>query len=169
MSATDPSDGTRLNAFARGDIQRVLAAFDDRIEWRQAEGNPYQPDGAPWIGKDTIMTKLFARIATEWDRFEATPKTFTPTADGVLVQGRYTDTYRSTGNRVDAQFAHVWQLRGGKATNFQQYLDTGQVQAALGGGSQLSAGAREACIEDAVEAFRPAAARREARLKPCAT
>jgi hypothetical protein len=129
-------------AFARGDIERVLAAFDDRIEWRQAEGNPYQPDGAPWIGKDTIMTKLFARIATEWDRFAATPKTLTPTADGVLVQGRYTGTYRSTGNRVDAQFAHVWQLRGGKVTNFQQYLDTAQLQAALQYSGRMGAGVR---------------------------
>jgi hypothetical protein len=49
---------------------------------------------------------------------------------------------RRRNSSTDAvQFAHVWQLRGGKVTKFQQYLDTGQVQAALGVG-QLSAGAR---------------------------
>ena len=30
-------------AFGRGDIPTVLAAFDPAIEWRQAEGNPYEP------------------------------------------------------------------------------------------------------------------------------
>ena len=121
-------------AFGRGDIATVLAAFDDRIEWREAEGNPYQPDGAPWIGKDAIMTKLFARLGSEWDRFTVTPKTFTPTPDGVLAEGRYTGTYKPTGQAIDAQYAHVFRVRAGKIASFQQYVDTAQLQAAMQSG-----------------------------------
>ena len=35
-------------AFGRGDMPGVLAGFHPEIEWREAEGNPYQPDGAAW-------------------------------------------------------------------------------------------------------------------------
>ena len=37
-------------AFGRGDIPAVLAAFDAQIEWREAEGNPYEPSGQAWVG-----------------------------------------------------------------------------------------------------------------------
>jgi ketosteroid isomerase-like protein len=33
---------------------------------------------------------------------------------------------------LDAQFAHVWWLEGGKITRFQQYADSAQVLGATG-------------------------------------
>ena len=33
------------DAFGRGDIPAVLDTMDPDIEWREAEGNPYKPDG----------------------------------------------------------------------------------------------------------------------------
>jgi ketosteroid isomerase-like protein len=33
---------------------------------------------------------------------------------------------------LDAQFAHVWWLEGGKITRFQQYADTAQVLGTTG-------------------------------------
>ena len=38
----------------------------------------------------------------------------------------------STGKPLDAQVAHVWDLRGGKVTRFQQYTDTWQVAQVTG-------------------------------------
>jgi uncharacterized protein len=32
-------------AFNRGDVPTVLGAMDPDMEWREAEGNPYQPSG----------------------------------------------------------------------------------------------------------------------------
>jgi len=43
-------------AFGRGDIPTVLAAFHPEIEWRQAEGNPYQPTGAAWVGPQAVQS-----------------------------------------------------------------------------------------------------------------
>jgi hypothetical protein len=54
-------------AFGRGDIPTVLAAFHPELEWRQAEGNPYQLDGSAWIGPQAVLEKLFIRIGAEWD------------------------------------------------------------------------------------------------------
>jgi hypothetical protein len=48
------------------------------------------------------------------------------------MEGRYTGKYKKTGKAIDAQVAHVWTLKDGKITNFQQYTDTKQVANAVG-------------------------------------
>ena len=50
----------------------VLAAFHPEIEWRQAEGNPYQPTGAAWVGPQAVLEKLFMRLGAEWEGFTVT-------------------------------------------------------------------------------------------------
>jgi len=47
-------------AFGRDIPTAVLAGFHPEIEWRQAEGNPYQPDGAAWVGPQAVLEKLLA-------------------------------------------------------------------------------------------------------------
>jgi uncharacterized protein len=115
-------------AFGRGDVPTVLAIFDPSIEWREAEGNPYKPDGGPWIGGDAIVKNLFMRLGTEWEGFTVTPIQFHDAGNVVVVECRYAGVYQATGRSIDAQACHVWTLSGGKATSFQQYADTGQLQ-----------------------------------------
>ena len=119
-------------AFERGDVPAVLAMFDESIEWREAEGNPYMPSGEAWIGPQTVLESLFARLAEEWDGFAVHPATFHDAGDTVVVEGRYTGTYGPSGERLDAQMCHVWRFRGGKIASFQQYVDTAQLQAVMG-------------------------------------
>lgn len=119
-------------AFGRGDIESVLAAMDPRIEWREAENNPYQPDGQPWVGPDAIVNNLFVKLGAEWDGFSVNPKEFHDAGDAVVVEGRYTGTYKATGKNLNAQVTHVWRLRDGKVTSFQQYVDTAQLREVMG-------------------------------------
>ena len=119
-------------AFGRGDVPSVLALFDPNIEWREAEGNPYKPDGKAWIGGDAIVQNLFIRLGSEWDAFVVTPKEFYDGGDTVVAECRYTGVHKATGKSIDAQACHVWKFRDGKVTSFQQYLDTGQMQDAMG-------------------------------------
>jgi len=119
-------------AFGRGDVGTVLAAFAPNIEWRQAEGNPYQPSGAPWFGGEAITQELFVKLGIEWDGFIVTPKVFHDAGDTVVAEGRYTGTFKATGKDIDAQFCHVWRLKNGKVVSFQQYVDTGQMQDVAG-------------------------------------
>jgi uncharacterized protein len=119
-------------AFGRGEIAKVLGAFDPRIEWRQAEGNPYEPGGKAWIGPEAVEQKLFMRIGTEWDGFKVEPRTYHDAGPTVVVEGRYTGQYKSTGKALDAQFCHVWRIRDGKAAGFQQFVDTAQLQEVMG-------------------------------------
>ena len=119
-------------AAAHDDIPSVLAAFDPDIVWREAEGHPYQPDGTPWFGVDAVRQNLFANLDSEWDGFTVSPKEFHDAGDTVVVECRYTGVHNATGKKLDAQACHVWKLRSGKITSFQQYVDTAQLLDAMG-------------------------------------
>lgn len=115
-------------AFGRGDIAAVLGAFQPKMEWREAEGNPYQPSGKPWVGPEAILESLFMRLGGEWDGFKVHPKHFHDAGGTVVVEGRYTGKYKATAKVLDAQFCHVWRIGDGKIASFQQYVDTAQLQ-----------------------------------------
>ena len=127
-------------AFGRGDVGAVLALFEPTIEWRNAEGTPYSPEGKPWVGPDEIVENLFMRLATEWDGFTITPMEFHEAGDTIVVECRYTGVFKETGKRINAQACHVWKLSEGKIKSFQQYVDTAQLQDAMG--ALLASGAR---------------------------
>lgn len=120
------------DAFARGDVAAVLGGMSPDIRWHEAEGNPYQPSGEAWVGPEAILTNLFMKLATEWDGFAVHPKTFHGAGDTVVVEARYSGTYKATGKSLDAQVCHVWDVRDGKVTRFQQYTDTAKFQDAMG-------------------------------------
>jgi hypothetical protein len=115
-------------AFGRGDIPSVLGAFDAKIEWREAEGNPYQPSGKAWVGPQAILQNLFSRLGAEWADFKVHPSSFHDAGDTIVVEGRYTGRHNGTGKALDAQMCHVWKLRNGKVTSFQQFVDTARLQ-----------------------------------------
>ena len=132
MSQSDVDVAKRLyELFAKGDIPGVLGLFDEQIEWREAEGNPYQPDGAPWFGPEAVLQKLFMRIGQEWDNFAVTPGTYTVVDGGVLMEGRYTGTYQATNRSMNVQVAHLLKVRDNKVTKFQQYVDTAALHAVM--------------------------------------
>ncbi|MGH9046743.1 MAG: nuclear transport factor 2 family protein [Acidimicrobiales bacterium] len=119
-------------ALGGGDVGTVLGGMDSDIEWREAESNPYQPSGEPWIGPEAIVNNLLAKLATEWDGFTVNPKDFHDAGDVVVVEARYSGTYKATNKALDAQVTHIWRLRDGKVTSFQQYVDTAQLQDVMG-------------------------------------
>lgn len=121
-------------AFNVGDIEEVLAGMNSEVEWREAESNPYQAGGEPWIGPDAVLENLFQRLATEWEGFTATPGSFHDAGDTVVVEGRYAGTFGDTGRSLDAQFCHVLEFEGGQVVRFQQYVDTARFREAMGAG-----------------------------------
>ena len=116
------------DALGRADMPTVLGAMDPEIQWREAEGNPYEPAGEAWHGPEAVLKNLFIRLATEWDGFTVHPGDFHDAGPVIVVEARYTGTFRQTGKELDAQVCHVWKVRDGKVTSFQQYVDTAQLQ-----------------------------------------
>jgi uncharacterized protein len=115
-------------AFERDDIPSILAVFDPSIEWREAEGNPLEPEGTPWIGPEAVAERMFTKLESDWDGFTVSLREFHDAGDTVVVECRYTGVYKATGKRLDAQGCHVWKIHNGKLASFQQYVDTAQLQ-----------------------------------------
>jgi ketosteroid isomerase-like protein len=118
-------------AFGRGDVGAVLAGFDEQIRWQDAEGFRYA-DGNPYVGPQAVAEGIFMRIVGDVDNFQVAPASYIAGTDAVVVEGRYTGRMKATGVSIDAQFAHIWRLSGGKVVSFQQYTDTHQWAMAFG-------------------------------------
>lgn len=116
------------DAFAKGDIPAVLGFLAPDIEWTEAEGFPY---GGTYKGPNAVLEGVFMRLGTEWDGYSAVPDEFIDAGDTVVVLGKYSGKYKATGKSFQANFAHVWNVREGKAFKFRQYTDTLKVQEAL--------------------------------------
>tara|TARA_R110000868_G_scaffold194336_10_gene439752 strand:+ start:116 stop:988 length:873 start_codon:yes stop_codon:yes gene_type:complete len=118
-------------AFELGEMPTVLAAMDANIVWNEAEGNAYA-DGNPYIGPDAILNGVFARVGSEWDGFKLVDIQLHDMSNNqVLATLRYNGTYKKTNKPIDAQVSHLWTLKDGKITAFQQYVDTKQLADAL--------------------------------------
>ncbi len=116
-------------AFARDDLDAVLADMDPEIEWHQAQGLPH---GGFYRGVDEVRRNIFDPLDEEWwDEFTAEPDEFLDAGAEVVVLGRYRGVAKETGKRLDVPFVHVWTVRDGKAVRFRQFLDTAGWVAAL--------------------------------------
>jgi hypothetical protein len=120
------------DAFGRGEIPTVLGAMSPDIKWYQAESNPYMPSGEAWVGPDAVLNNLFVKLGTEWDGFTVHLGALYGAGDSVIVEARYSGTYKPTGKSLDAQVCHVWDVKDGKVTRFQQYVDTAKLRDTMG-------------------------------------
>jgi len=112
-------------AFAAGDVPSVLAVMSPDIVWNEAENFPYA-DRNPYVGPDAVVQGVFARLGEEWDFWSLEIEHLLDAGDNVVALGRYKARHSETGKDLNAQFAHIWWLEGGKITRFQQYADTAQ-------------------------------------------
>ena len=115
-------------SFANGDVPSVLASFDEKIEWTEAEGFPY---GGTYRGANAILENVFMKLGSEWEGFAAVPDELLDAGDNIVALGNYSGKYNETGKSMRVPFAHVWTLRDGKIVKFVQYTDTLKVSEAL--------------------------------------
>jgi uncharacterized protein len=109
-------------AFARHDLDAVMADMDAEIEWHQAQGLPH---GGFYRGIAEVRRNIFDPLDEQWwDEFSATPDELLDAGDDVVVLGRYRGVAKGTGKRLDVPFVHVWTVRDAKAVRFRQFLDT---------------------------------------------
>jgi len=109
-------------AFARDDLDGVLADMHPQIEWHQAQGLPH---GGYYRGLDEVRRNIFEPLDAEWwEEFSADPDEFLDAGSQVVVLGRYRGVAKGTGKRLDVPFVHVWTVDGDKAVRFRQFLDT---------------------------------------------
>lgn len=126
MTNTDSENITLVRdtyaAFARGDVDALVAAMRDDIAWDEAEHSLWHKPGG-YHGPAAVLHNVFGGIAAQFRDFRVIPQRFHDAADTVIVEGRYQAT-ATTGDEVDAQVCHVWTVRERKIAAFQQYTDT---------------------------------------------
>lgn len=116
------------DAFAKGDIPAVLGFLSADIDWTEAEGFPY---AGTYHGPRAVLEGVFMRLGSEWEGYAAVPDELIDGGGTIVALGKYSGTYKRTGKSFQANFAHVWKIRAGKAFRFLQYVDTLIVHRAL--------------------------------------
>jgi len=113
-------------AFATGDIPALLELFDPAIEWVAAENSPLA-NHSPYRGLNQVVEGVFTRIGLEFPGLAVQNDELLDAGNKIIMLGRYHGVRKATGKGFHAQVVHVWTITGGKASKFQQYLDTYQV------------------------------------------
>jgi len=74
--------------------------------------------------------RKFWRAMQEWEPYTLTPHEFICDGDKVVSVGRFKETNRVTGKRVEVDYSHIWEVRDGKILRHRQFIDTGKIESA---------------------------------------
>lgn len=105
-------------AAARGDFRLWDELLHEGVEWHTA-------DDCIYFGPFAVLSGLGSRIR-DFDGFAIDIHRIISAGDTVVVQARYRGIAKATGKMLDAQAAHIWDLRDGKIVCVRQYTDTWQ-------------------------------------------
>ena len=110
------------NNFKGGNIQGLLDLLPDNVTWHLPE-----IEGVPFAGKHTgreAVREFFVGVGANQETLEFAPHEFVAQGDKVVSLGHYRWVVKSTGQEYSSDFAHVFAVRDGKITGFQEYTDT---------------------------------------------
>jgi ketosteroid isomerase-like protein len=105
------------DAFGRGDVPAVMAAFADDIAWSVPDALPH---GVRARGKDEVG-EFFQRLASTWEDFGLAIDDYVASGDRVCVIGRASG--RLGGVETGYGFVHAWTVRDGVCIALDEYVD----------------------------------------------
>lgn len=117
------------DSFAAGDVESVVAAFADNIEWTEADGFPL---AGTYVGPQAVVENVFMRLGEFSENWAVAVDRFIADGDTVVADGRYTWNHKQTGDPCEARMAHIWTLTDGKVARFLQHVDTARVREQIG-------------------------------------
>jgi hypothetical protein len=115
-------------AFAKGDVPGVLGIMAPNIVWKEADGFPL---AGVYNSPQAVLEGVFMRIGSLWEGFAVAPQEFIDGGETIVAMGKYSGKAIATGKNMQADFAHVWKMKDGKAVGFVQFVDTLLVQRSL--------------------------------------
>jgi ketosteroid isomerase-like protein len=107
------------DALGRGDAPAALGLMAEDIAWDTMWR--YKVDGR---GPQKVAEGVLEPLMAEWSSFALTPTEYIATSETVVSLGRFTGVHGASGKAVDAAYAHVWDVAGGRIQRFRQYIDT---------------------------------------------
>jgi uncharacterized protein len=129
MTGTDATQTVvaSYEALNEGDIDAAMDALAEDAEWHESE---VLPDTGVYQGRDAIRAFLTEFLAS-WDRFHQTVEEVRQVGDRVLVMIHLEATGRGSAADVDARYAHLWTVSGGRGIRVNAFYDRDEALAAL--------------------------------------
>lgn len=116
--------------FARGDLEAVLELMDDDVRW----WHPGEPDQFPlageFIGREGVRQFFDAAISNLENLGQEIESCFT-LGDQVALVGQETYRVRSTGKEYFTRWVHLYTVKDGLITDFEEFADTAAIAAAF--------------------------------------
>ena len=112
------------DAFGRKDEARLRELLHPEVEWIQCAGFP---GGGHRHGIEEVLGKVFGALRSAWRNWRVEVDEYLDAGDAIVVLGRYAGTHGETGRSMEAVFAHVYDVEGGRITRFRQFTDTAPI------------------------------------------
>jgi len=106
--------------FSEGDIDGFLKLCGDDIEW-VVNGPATLEKCSSFHGIDGVRTFLSILDRT-WSFSSFTPREFINGGDKIVVLGEEAGAYRSTGEKFENRWAHVFTVRDRRILAFREFL-----------------------------------------------
>jgi ketosteroid isomerase-like protein len=119
-------------AFQRGDIAPIIASMAPDVAWT-VHG---RPEDYPTLGLakgPQGVQKFFGIVADTQTATDFSPGEYDAAGEKVFVRGHYAWTIRKTGKSVSAEWVHIFTIKDGKVTRFDEFTDTAQFAEAMRG------------------------------------
>jgi uncharacterized protein len=111
------------DAFHQGDIDSILRALADDVEWHQ----PGPTDVLPWAGTRhgrAQVAQFFTAVGETLDLLQFEPREFLAQGDKVVVFGYEQALAKPTNRTFESEWVMVFTLRDGQVVRFRAYHDT---------------------------------------------
>ena len=116
-------------SLAAGDVSILFTTFDDKVEWQEPEGLPFENQ----VGPQAIVENVLGPVLGLIPDFRSDVREFVDGGNVVCVIGTYHGTGATTGVELDADFVHVLRFGAdGKITRFSIHTDTHLWRQSLG-------------------------------------
>lgn len=117
--------------FKNGDIQSVLGLLSEDVEWTL-----FEIEGVPFSGTrrgPERVGEFFSEVFDTEEVLHFEPRELVAQGDKVVALGNYAWRVKSTGLEYETDFVHVFTVRDGKVTRYQEFMDTAVVGGAYRG------------------------------------
>jgi ketosteroid isomerase-like protein len=115
-------------SFAAGDVAAILASLTADVRWEVIGPPDAYPLFGTWTGPAEVAA-FFQGVGENEDFTDFSPRRFLADGDTVVVLGHAAYRLKRTGAPVDTDWVHVFALRDGKVSGFQEYADSAQIAA----------------------------------------
>ena len=105
--------------FKSGNIEGVLSLMADDVDWRLPA-----VENMPHSGQRKGLEQVAEFFADVQDAKLFDPNDFIAQGDRVVALGHYIWQVKPTNRQYESDFVHIFTVRGGKITGFDEYFDT---------------------------------------------